>query len=361
VLRDVVRPGHRFPALCVLLACLAGGCGATASHDVRTAGTLPRAGVSGFRTAQCDEGLPGPVTLQWTARYHFSAGTGDQPQIRIVSVSSGAGAAAANEKGPWTLSWVAAGGTVTRIGSSPQGLPTIRVNAAKANLLSPDHNCSLVLSANSYQKPIAVIGDSVFAGIEDRLSTTGLPDATFAGGWLITSESGFGWGASAPAWPLSTIRGSWVIGIARGLSSIDPSCLVVELGANDALRASFADALGEPQLAASIRSAAKANISQLLAQSAGMGTPVVLVTVPTYPTTSFGGGLAYAKEARLVNTIIWTAAKAAVGRVSVADWATYSAAHHGVAGSATGWFSSDGLHPNEEGEEALVSLVLRAT
>jgi lysophospholipase L1-like esterase len=345
--------------------CLVAGCASGAGHDPDTPKAIRAQSVSELRTARCAENQSGPLrhqpdqTLRWTAQYRFSVGSGDQPQIHIVSVGSDPGAAT-DAASPWTLSWVAADGSVTRVGSSAKRLPSIRVNAANANLLSPDHDCSLVLSAASYLKPIAVIGDSVFAGIESRLATTGLPHASFARSWLITAEAGFGWGASAPSWPLSTIQGSWAIGLARGLASIDPACLIVELGANDALRATFADALGKPELAAQIRRAVEANIDQLLTLTAQLGIPVVLVTAPTDPTTSFGGGVAYANEARLVNTSIRTSAQAASGRVTVADWAAYSAPHHGVAALATKWFIGDDLHPSEAGDEALVNLVMRS-
>ncbi len=105
-----------------------------------------------------------------------------------------------------------------------------------------------------------------------------------------------------------------------------------------------------------------ANINELLAQSARLGLPTVLVTVPTFPTTLYGGGVRYQREAQLVDSIIWTAAAGAQGhRVVVADWATLSAAHH-LAQSVTGnWFTPDGLHPNQAGEAALIGLVRSAT
>jgi lysophospholipase L1-like esterase len=174
-------------------------------------------------------------------------------------------------------------------------------------------------------------------------------------------------------WPVSTVRGSWAIALARGLDSRHPSALVVELGANDSLRATFADVLGKPQLAAQIRAAVATNISELLAESARLGLPTVLVTVPTFPTTDFGGGVRYEREAQLVNSIIRSAATAATAtaaaaaaarpgdRVIVADWATLSGPHHLADPSTASWFTADGLHPNPVGEAALVGLVRSAT
>lgn len=344
----------------MLVAFLVAGCAIGADHDPDQPKAIrAQNGLSDVRTAHCEESQPGALPLRWTAQYRVSVGSG-QPEILIVSAGSNSPETATVAASQWTLSWVAPDRTVTRVSSSARRLPQIRVNATNANLLSPDHDCSLVLSTVSYVRPIAVIGDSVFAGVANRLATTGLPHANFARSWVIAAEAGFGWGASAPSWPLSTIQGSWAIGLARGLSDIHPACLIVELGANDALRASFADALAEPELAAQIQGAIQANIHQLLTLAAQLDIPVVLVTAPTDPTTSFGGGEAYATEARLVNTSIRRAAETASGRVTVADWATYSAPHNGVTASAADWFIGDDLHPSEAGDEALVNLVMRS-
>jgi lysophospholipase L1-like esterase len=265
------------------------------------------------------------------------------------------------EGGSWMLWWVASDGVVEQVRSTSAHLPAVPVSADTANLLSPDRECSLVLSGRSAQAPVVVIGDSVFARIQHQLATTGLPDAAFARSWLITAESGFGWGASAPSWPLSTIRGSWAIGVARGLLSGHPSSLVVELGDNDSLRATFADALHKPRLASQIRGAVVANISQLLAQSAQLVPCTVLVTVPVSATTLFGGGALYQREGRLVDSVIRSAAAGARNeRVALADWATLSAQHHLAQGSPANWFTPDGLHPNQAGEEALLGLVRQA-
>jgi lysophospholipase L1-like esterase len=83
----------------------------------------------------------------------------------------------------------------------------------------------------------------------------------------------------------------------------------------------------------------------------------VLVTVSTFPTTAFGGGLGYAREATLVNAILRSAAATASDRVVIADWAGLSAAHHVARGDAPAWFLPDGLHPNDTGEDALITLV----
>jgi lysophospholipase L1-like esterase len=318
--------------------------------------------VSVTRTATCEESRSGAGTIRWTARYRSTLRQGP-PLIQLISAGRDAKAVPDIDNQPWTLWWVASDGMGQQDSGSVTHLATIRASAAIANLLAPDHACSLVLSGSAVARPVAVIGDSVFQGVQSHLTALPQPEA-YARSWLISAMSGFGWGASAPTWPLSTIGGSWAIGIARGLDSHDPSALVVELGANDSIRATFADALHQPAKAVRIRAAVTANISEVLAQSARLGIPTVLVTAPTFPNTLFGGGLRYQREAQLIDSIIRSAAATAEvqgNRVVVADWATLSAPHH-LAQNATGnWFTPDGLHPNQTGEAALVGLVRRAT
>jgi lysophospholipase L1-like esterase len=317
--------------------------------------------VTRTQTATCEESQPGDQPLRWTARYRSFTQQGQPARIQVVQAGGDPEDTSGAAGRPWTLRWVTSTGLVRQVVSSAARLPALRVSAETADLLSPDRRCTLVLWSDPTGAPVAVIGDSVFAGIGDRLATTGLPDAAFARNWLVTAESGFGWGASAPTWPLSTIRGSWAIGLFWGLVSHRPSCLVVELGANDSLRATFADAVGDAPLASQIRTAVAANISELLAQSGRLGIPTVLVTVPAFPTTVFGGGIRYQREAQLVNAVIWAAAAAARSdRVVVADWAAVSAGHHLAQGSTGNWFAPDGLHPDETGQEALLGLVRRA-
>jgi lysophospholipase L1-like esterase len=322
------------------------------SSRPKTAAPVPR-------EAQCDENAPAGVPVRWTARYDVTTQPGEQFQLHVVS--AGGDSRVAEQAGAaWTIWWMLPDGSTGRQSSSADQLSTIRVMARSAVLLAPDGDCALVLSASDSEVPVAVIGDSIFAGIDTRRSTTGLLGATFASDWLITADGGFGWGASAPAWPLTTIRGSWAIGLARGLADHKPSSLVVELGANDALRATFADARHNPALAQQIRHAVAANISELLALSARLELPLVLVTVSTFPTTAFGGGLGYAREAALINAIIRSATATAPGEVAIADWAGLSASRHAARGDAPAWFLSDGLHPNETGEDALLALVRTA-
>jgi hypothetical protein len=260
------------------------------SSRPKTTATVPR-------EAQCDENRPTGAPVRWTAQYDVTRRPGGQFQLNVLAATQDP--RAAEPQAPWTMWWVSPDGSTGRASSSADGLSAIRVMASSAVLLAPDDDCALVLSANESDVPVAVIGDSIFARIDARRATTGLPAATFASKWLIAADGGFGWGASAPAWPLTTIRGSWAIGLARGLANHEPACLVVELGANDALRATFADTRRDPQLAQQIRDAVTANINELLALSASLRLPVVLVTVSTFPTTAFGGGLGYAREATL--------------------------------------------------------------
>jgi lysophospholipase L1-like esterase len=360
------RVGHA-PKIYLVIAG-AGAAGALAvlvlwSGPFSTART-PATGVGSVtRTATCEETQPGAGTMRWMARYRSTLHEGQPPQIQLISAGLDAKEVPDVDSKPWTLWWVGSDGMGQQDSGSVTHLSTIRPSATIANLLAPDHTCLLVLSASDVARPVAVIGDSVFQGVQSHVTALPQPEG-YARSWLISAMSGFGWGASAPTWPLSTIGGSWAIGVARGLDSHDPSALVVELGANDSIRATFADALHQPEKAVQIRAAVAANIGEVLAQSARLGIPTVLVTAPTFPNTLFGGGLRYEREAQLIDSIIRSAAATAEAhgnRVVVADWATLSAPHH-LAQDATGnWFTPDGLHPNQTGEAALVGLVRSTT
>jgi lysophospholipase L1-like esterase len=133
---------------------------------------------------------------------------------------------------------------------------------------------------------------------------------------------------------------------------------VVELGADDALRAVFADVTGTPLVAAAIRDAVSSNVEELIDESRSAGVPcTVLVTAPAHSTTVYGAGIRYSSEARQIDQVIKTKAAAASDRVVVADWETLSSSHHG---GAQNWFLVDNVHPNVRGEMALIGLIQRS-
>ena len=208
------------------------------------------------------------------------------------------------------------------------------------------------------QQVIAVVGDSIFRGVSDGLTSGALTADPAGTTWEIDAESGFGWGASGPDWPLSVVRGSWALGHASSLLARHPDVLVVELGANDALRASFAIARHEPGFARRILAGVATNVGRVLERIRGRTRCVVLVTPPTQPTTLFGAGALYAREATLVNS---TLRRVAAGHkaVAVADWARLSAGHYHLDGSPGNWFAPDGVHLVTEGQRALLTLVQR--
>jgi hypothetical protein len=232
------------------------------------------------------------------------------------------------------------------------------IDASTVRLLVPDDNCSLDLTVDAVNAHrVVLIGDSVFAGIQERIEAAD-PSLLLSAArdWSITAVSGFGWSASSPSWPLAK-TGTWAIGLARGFFAAHPTALVVELGADDALRAVFAD-VTRPELADTIHAAVSNNIEELLRESHSAGVPcTVLVTAPAHPTSMYGADQRYATEATEINRIISASAAGAPGRVVVADWATLSASHHGV---TRNWFLPDNVHPNTTGERALIALVHRA-
>jgi lysophospholipase L1-like esterase len=304
------------------------------------------------RIATCSEAVNSSKNGTWTARYEWQVGKGSNaPELRIQSAEGAAGTADRNAV--WTVHWTPANGVASDVSATGTDLTRLHIDAAVATLLAPDHTCSLVLSANAGTGQVAVIGDSVLGHIESDWAARTPVDS-----WLVTAESGFGWSASAPTWPLTTVRGSWVMSLLRGFASRAPRCVVVELGANDALRLAFADARHDSRLASAIRSAVAANIGQFVAAAEQLRLPIVIVTAPTYPTSAFGGKAAYQQEAMRLNQLI----KAAIPRqrAAIVDWASASAGHHQPSTSTSGWFIADQLHPNPTGEKVLVTLIQEA-
>jgi lysophospholipase L1-like esterase len=225
-------------------------------------------------------------------------------------------------------------------------------------LLSPDRNCSLLLStARVPAHPVAVIGDSVFA-IVARDPAPAIPSVM---SWLINAQSGDGWGSAPVNWPLGVVRGTWTIGLARGSFTQHPSALVVELGTNDAIRAVFADGTGNPALGLRILAGVAGAVSQLIAEAAPQVPCTVLVTASTHETGLFGQGLHYSDAAGKVNAIMRAKVSGAGGKsVLIADWGALSASHHRAEGAPGNWFTpGDDIHPNAAGQRALLGLIQR--
>jgi lysophospholipase L1-like esterase len=329
-------------------SCLAAGSIAPAAHAGAASSTV-------VRVATCLEPTSGgPV--EWTARYESVARPDHVPALRML----GAGEQSKNgvlAPTPGTGSPRGAGTRTRRV--TTQTLPTETFDASAVRLLSPDDNCSLDLTTGSASDHrVDLIGDSVFARIQKGVETAGSTLRTSAArNWAITATSGFGWSASGPTWPLAT-TGTWAIGLARGFFTSHPTAVVVELGADDALRAVFADVTGTPLVAAAIRDAVSSNVEELIDESRSAGVPcTVLVTAPAHSTTVYGAGIRYSSEARQIDQVIKTKAAAASDRVVVADWETLSSSHHG---GAQNWFLVDNVHPNVRGEMALIGLIQRS-
>jgi lysophospholipase L1-like esterase len=331
------------------------------SSSTQPAGATLNPSQPTFHVATCSDSAATGASEQWSVRYKSTTASPHQQSIRVVSVDSPPSEDTTSQ-GLWTVSWTKPGQQAKSSQLTATKLQTEVIPASPAHLLAPDDDCSLDLSASFRPASVAVIGDSVFANIRNSLAS-GKVHGAFASSWQIDAVSGFGWSASAPDWPLTTIRGSWAIGLARGLFPDHASTLVVELGANDALRAVFADMRNNLDLAKSIRSAVGQNVNQLLNASTKAVACTVVVTPPDAPTGLFGvTGSVYVSEAKQMDAIIKTeAARFAKSGVVVADWSTFSAGHHLKPTSSANWFSpGEGIHPNVVGQAALLNLVQRS-
>ena len=338
--------------LMALSAVLVAACPSTAA-----AGSKPTPPGRATRAAWCVEPLRGGHAVDWWARYTVSEASGTE-QIRVVSAGSRSTGGHAPPTGSdrWVLSWAAPTGLGSQtVSSVTPALPLHVIRSPRVELLSPDGNCSLLLStARVPAHPVAVLGDSVFAIIA-RAPTASVRS------WQINARSGDGWGSAPVNWPLGVVRGTWAIGLARGIFTQHPSALVVELGTNDAIRAVFADGTDNPALERRILAGVAGAVSQLITEAATQVPCMVLVTTPTHATGLFGQGVHYSDEAGKVNAILRAKASDAGGKpVLIADWGALSDSHHLAEGAPGDWFTpGDDIHPNAAGQRALLGLVQR--
>jgi hypothetical protein len=260
---------------------------------------------------------------------------------------------------PWVASWLSPNGVTSQARAFDPGSGGTRFPTGRLQLLAPGGKCILYLSAHPVPSHrVAVIGDSVFANIAHAVAQNALGKASYSRDWQIVATSGYGWNASPVVWPLGVLQGGWVLDSFRGLAASRPSALVVELGANDALRAVFDSSTSNPAQALSVLAGVFESVGNLIEDAADQVPCTVLVTVPTSPTLIFGAGQPYVTQAELVNEAIRVQADKYGPSVRVADWAALSAAHHSTTGTQD-WFTGDNVHPNRTGESALVSLVHR--
>lgn len=215
---------------------------------------------------------------------------------------------------------------------------------------------------------IAVLGDSISAILARDIRTPGFKGHPNTANWTIDGKSGAGWGDGEIAsgqWPLSVTQGSWVARSLRALGKDRPAAIVIELGANDALRADFAVATSNATALADRHDGTESNIKSDVSLARTLASCVVLVTPTTYPTQVFGPGTPqteklFAPQALRVDDLLrQQASRGPHGSVAIANWGEVSASHHLPSRDAGNWFSSDELHPNFAGERALASLISR--
>jgi GDSL-like Lipase/Acylhydrolase len=313
------------------------------------------------KVATCVVPAANGESTKWFARYQVTGST-RAPEIRLVRTGEESHSPAAPEGTlrPWVVTWAAPHHRPSTVRKRAADIGSATFSAEKLQMLSPDGNCILYLSAvPTPPHKVAVIGDSVFANIAQTVVKKALGGESYAQSWQISATSGNGWNATPISWPLKVVDGHWAIDSARGLAASHPSALVVELGADDALRAVFASALSDPTRAAEVVNGVSANIGEFLDQESSVIPCTVLVTAPSVETPIFGAGEIYVTEADLVNSVIRTQAlQHTNANVRVADWAVVSASHHSPSGPRKDWFTSgDNVHPNVAGQEALISLI----
>jgi len=308
--------------------------------------------------------VPGSTghSTEWFARYKVAEGQKSEIHVVGVGEHSSDSNSPSTSLRPWMLTWATANQAPATVRKLGPDIKNATFSAEKMQMLSPDGKCILYLSAvPTPPHRVAVIGDSVFANIAQTVAKKALGAESYAQSWQISATSGNGWNATPVTWPLKVVDGDWAIDSARGLAESQPSVLVVELGADDALRAVFASVTAHPKFARDLVTGVSKNIGELIDQESPQLPCTVLVTAPAFPTDLFGAGEAYVTEAVLVNAAIREQAlRHRKSDVRLADWAAFSAAHHSPVGPSKDWFApGDNVHPNLAGEKALISLIHR--
>jgi lysophospholipase L1-like esterase len=217
-------------------------------------------------------------------------------------------------------------------------------------------------SAKSPNLKIALIGDSIGADLAKALR-----NPKFGGprgvSWAITAQPGAGWGEGEDAqgnWPLDVVQGGTVALRVRAAARRHPSAIVIELGANDALRAAFAMTLNNGTKLAGSLIGTDNIIRSVVKLASALSSCVVLVSPSYDPTSLYGQERQYSVFALQLRTVLLKEASSAPDhRVVVADWAALSSTHRPAGGSSDNWFSPDGLHPNTFGLKALADLIVR--
>jgi lysophospholipase L1-like esterase len=234
--------------------------------------------------------------------------------------------------------------------------------AALTFMLGTGNSTVNATSARSSDLKVALIGDSIAVHLASDLrnSTIGGPHGVT---WEISAQPGAGWGEGEDAhgnWPLDVVQGHTMAQRVRAAARGRPSVIVLELGTNDALRASFAYALNNGvQLKARIDGTDN-DIRNVVKLASSLSPCVVLVSPSYYPTAVFGAEGYYSAMALQIRTVLMKEeSRAAHHRVVLADWAAVSSTHLDAVGSSGDWFTSDGLHPDANGLAALANLIIR--
>jgi lysophospholipase L1-like esterase len=207
---------------------------------------------------------------------------------------------------------------------------------------------------------VAVIGDSVAADLAKALQNPSF-DGPAGVSWEITAQPGAGWGEGEDVqgnWPLGIVEGDSTANRVRAASERQPSAIVIELGTNDALRASFAYSLNNgTQLLARLVGTDN-NIRSDVQLASSLSPCVVLVSPSYYPTMAFGEEEHYSATALQIRTVLMReVSRVPQHAVLLADWAALSSTHRLAASAPENWFTPDGLHPNSLGLKALANLI----
>lgn len=233
-------------------------------------------------------------------------------------------------------------------------------------LVAPDGSCTVYLYPfhGTSGPRVAVVGDSLLQQLNDpgynRTWLQGFVQGNLAGlgrSSEVEGQGGRRWTPVPTATGLSMADGH-LLDELRGLRTHGLAGMVVALGANDA------GWVAQNGLTASERESrlnyVLAGIDAALAELAGYGVCVVVVTGPDHPGRYWGSDpTQYALAERAINDRLrFYAGIDAADWLRLEDWAAASAGHH--FGDPDPWYVDDDIHLNDLGRLRYTAALTRA-
>jgi len=321
-----------------------------------------------------DTDSQGNITRTWVARYDVAPSIyGDLVRIKFLGVREmGSNIATEFQSPNWQLIWVLleernagaffATNREKKAGSNQDIYKTPVAAYFAPRIVTPDNRCTIYTHPFPYGNPanrkLAIVGDSLTYGFskswEQRLN-------------LSKYFSNLGWRFDVDAYPGRTLyaspeserdRDRDMRDEIRGLVSVNPDAVVINLGSNDAVIAAAAMVRGDQVLRDEVRRRTLNDLVGAIFDVDKGSRCIVLVTPNDYPIPVYGLTKTYENEAKYVGNLMRLfAGWSNDDKVLLVDWAEISRPHHVVSDN---WFAGDHLHLNTAGSLHMINLIGQA-